>query len=352
MKKHFRFPAALMLSMLFSAAAQADDMPAYLNFDKFNTPRECSPAEKHAGKTNCHICDADTPNIVLPYNTQNARIPDAVIIPSDSEYSRDRYRNAWNQNTTTSGKPFDLRQAIYEKQRRNGGFIRSGGSASVVLHGYNLTGLAGSPNSEQDPNSLYPLNMRTVCETFRPRYSVEEAARRGDKSGFRGAAVLGIGSAAISAAQIAKFTNPAGNKGEGAALGGAAGDIMEQAFMARKSFVCVEYFTRRDGVVDNGFGYNDAGGKHIVLHKENGKDCDKPLRRFYDMKVSELYCYGVACDGLDNGVNRPWTQLFRFLYLIQNPSVRDYWRTILESKRAAYQRPDKLEDDPYYSGRR
>lgn len=154
MKKHFRFPVALMLSMLFSAAAQANSIPAHLDFDKFNTPRECSPAEKHAGKTNCHICDADTPNVVLPYNAQNARIPDAVIIPKpdNSGYSRDQYHNAWNQSTTTSGKPFDLRQSLLAKQRQSmGSYTVSGGSdASVVLHGYNLTGYAGSPDYAKD----------------------------------------------------------------------------------------------------------------------------------------------------------------------------------------------------------
>lgn len=348
MKKHFRFPAALMLSMLFSAAAQANSIPAHLDFDKFNTPRECSPAEKHAGKTNCHICDADTPNVVLPYNAQNARIPDAVIIPKpdNSGYSRDQYRNAWNQSTTTSGKPFDLRQALLAKQRQSrGSSIVSGGSdASVVLHGYNLTGYAGSPDYAKDPTSMYPLSMRAKCDTFRPRYSAEEAVRRGDKSGFRGAAIIGFAGGTISPDFFRRITNPAGGKGQNLAIGsgnaGATGDF----FMATKSFACVEYQTKRDGQIDNGAGQT-KGGKHIRLNKERGNDCEEPLRKFYDTKVDEIYCYAKACDGEENGYFTPGTKMVRYLYLMTNPYFF-YGMTPFESWKAAMQRPDNPNTAP------
>lgn len=329
---------------------QVTVLPDFLNYDKFNVPRECSPAEKYKGKTNCHICDADTPNVVLNYDGRTSRIIDAVIIDGNhaGAYQRDNYHNAWNQKTTTSGRVFNL-------MNRSGGRginVNITGSRDarplVVLHGYNLTGYAWGvkgENAVNDPTNLYPMNMRTKCETFRPKYSYAEAIAKGDNSGFRGASILSVGGLALSAGALKKITDPKGNKGTGMALGGgkaatSVGSGMYMDSMPRRSFVCLEYYTKRNGVSDNGQLPTDIGGQHIMLNPTHSTDCQLPLQTFYNTFVPEG-CPYYPCDGNANGVFSPATKMLRYLYLMGNPFFM-YGRTAFESWQAAYERPDTM----------
>ena len=72
-------------------------VPDALNFAKKNLPRECSPAEYHAGRTTCYMCDPDVPNIVVDDRTPlnaNAR-KNAIYIGSfSSNFYNGTYHDA------------------------------------------------------------------------------------------------------------------------------------------------------------------------------------------------------------------------------------------------------------------
>lgn len=331
--------------------------PDFMNYDKFNVARECSPAEKYAGKTSCNVCDADTPNVRLPYNEKTSRIVDAVITSTHPQnpYLSDKYRNAWSQKTTSSKRVLNLLQ----RERFSTPFLNNRHQqdypAMVILHGYNLTGYAWGEkgeNAQDDPTSMYPLNMRTKCETFKPKYKTyQEAVKNGDNTGFRGAAylALGAGGMVVSAKAIEAFTNPAGNKGAGAALGGsaAAGATANAAKAAaagltggeisRRAFICLEYHTSQNGVSDNGYG---IGGRHILGNTQHNQDCVLPLAAYYSTFVPEIPCppKGYPCDGVPDGVHSHTTRTLRYLFLLRNPSILQ-GRTMAESLRIVKNRP-------------
>lgn len=342
-------------------------LPDHLNFDKFNVPRACTPAEVYQGKTQCNVCDADTPNIVIPASSRaygKARnISDSLYIygygGGNTPYEKDKYHNAFNQSYKPTNKTYTQNYVrAYQYNRGN-----SASEQVILLRGYNLTGfawgekgalpLSATPTKAnpfpmpkvEDPTSMYPMNMRTKCETLRPKYTQAEAIKRGDYSGFRGAAILGIGGAAISSATALKVTNPNGNKGSGQSLGGGGtGSVSLPGggfdVMARRSFVCLEYHTTRNGMSDNGGMPTDIGGQHIMLSSTNSMDCMQPMQNFYNTFVAET-CPYVLCDGNVNGVYRPLTMMVRYMYLMTNPFFT-YGRTAMESYRIAFSRPDTM----------
>lgn len=293
---------------------QRAQIPDAVNFDKLNSPRQCSPAEISKGKTSCGLCDEDTPHIVSDRRIGNG--PYTLISDMDADYYRKNpYAAVKTTQTVTTGAP-----------RRNGfiggGNRNNGGITNFYLYtGYNLTGIN---------KDFAPFNNRTVCETLRPDPNFKPTGDS-NRDKFRGAKVLGLG---VGGAALGTWMlNANGNMGKGTSMsssaGGAAGG-MSMSMPATESFACLEYYT--------GSNISPIGGDHVRMNMMHSQKCRQPMMNYYDIRMPEIYVYNVPVDGVANNCHAPSTIAARKMYLMTNPYIM-YGQTMTESMRIVMQRP-------------
>lgn len=308
-------------------------VPDAINFFKLNKLRNCSPAEKYKGKTECRVCDPDVPHITHS-DTRLAEKYGGRIIYSDvlSYYRGD---NAYSNSKETGSR---YSYSSWGRSHYN--------TPYSLLEGYHLTG--------RHPE-FAPINMRSVCEMLKPA-AIKQGKKQSEidqnkgLASFAGAAIFSMGGLSIKGGSKynpdressskglgdwGKFINSGGNKGTNTGMGmGSGGGSMGSGMSmpATEAFACLEFHTGSNPSMNMG------EGMHLRLNPNASQKCDQPLNQYFQTKVNEIYCGYYPCDGISDGFNYPGTVALRKMFLMTNPYYM-FGMTAMKSMQIATCRP-------------